>query len=88
MSVHVRSGDPTSTERVLTTHCLTVCAALGADHRPTPVPRWDPVSAEDRSLDEHARLLIRLRARGRVTGPVTGPVPGPGGTEELSPVPV
>lgn len=66
VSVHVRSGEPTSPERVLTTHCLAVCAALGPDLRPTPVPHWTPLTAEDRDLDEHARHLIRLRGRGRV----------------------
>lgn len=81
VSVHVRSGDPTSPERVLTTHCLTVCAALGPDLRPTPVPHWDPVSAEDEALDGHARLLVRLRARGRVT------VSDTGGAEEVVPLP-
>lgn len=66
VSVHVRSGDPISPEQTLTTHCLTVCAALGPDRRPTPVPQWRPVSAEDVALDDHARHLIRLRGRGRV----------------------
>ncbi|MGN0102375.1 MAG: acyl-CoA thioesterase [Dietzia sp.] len=65
VSVHVRSGPPTSDPRTLTTHCLTVCAALDAHGRPTRVERWDPVSAEDHALDEHARELLRLRSRGR-----------------------
>ncbi|MCT2059361.1 acyl-CoA thioesterase [Dietzia cinnamea] len=65
VSVHVRSGAATSSARTLSTHCLTVCAALGADGRPTPVARWSPVSAEDHALDAHARDLVRLRARGR-----------------------
>lgn len=73
VSVHVRSGEPTSPERTLTTHCLTVCAALGPDGLPAPVPRWSPASTEDRALDEHARHLIRLRGRGRVSGPVGAP---------------
>ena len=85
VSVHVRSGDPTSTERVLTTHCLTVCAALGADHRPTPVPRWDPVSAEDSALDDHARHLIRLRGRGRIASSGSGSGSDPDGQEAHAP---
>lgn len=71
VSVHVRSNEVTAPERVLTTHCLSVCAALGPDGRPTPVPRWDPVSSEDRDLDAHARHLVQLRARGRARQPVT-----------------
>ena len=39
VSVHVRSGAATSSARTLSTHCLTVCAALGADGRPIPVAR-------------------------------------------------
>lgn len=72
ISVHVRSGDPTTAHRplTLTTHCLTVSAALGPDRLPTPVPRWSPASAEDRALDEHARHLIHLRSRGRARRPV------------------
>ena len=63
VSVHVSSGDPTAPEMQLTTHCLTIFVALDEQDRPVPVPRWDPVTEEDRRLDEHARHLMRLRAR-------------------------
>jgi acyl-CoA hydrolase len=62
VSVHVRSGDPRSDERRVTTHCGLVYVALDAQGRPTPVPRWEPVSDEDRALDLHAQRLIALRA--------------------------
>ena len=60
ISVHVRSGAATSGELALTTHCLIVFAPADSAH---PVPLWDPVSAEDKALEEHALHLIRLRAR-------------------------
>jgi acyl-CoA hydrolase len=60
ISVHVRSGPATSGELALTTHCLIVFAPADSAHR---VPLWDPVSAEDKALEEHALHLVRLRAR-------------------------
>ncbi|HHX85520.1 MAG TPA: acyl-CoA thioesterase [Actinomycetales bacterium] len=69
VSVHVHSGEPTSPDRTLTTHCLTVCASLGLEGTPTAVRPWEPTTDEDVALDAHARHLIRLRARGqRATG--------------------
>jgi acyl-CoA hydrolase len=64
IAVHVRSGDPSTGELQLTTHCLTVFVPLGADGEggAVPVRQWQPVSDEDRALDEHARHLIALRA--------------------------
>jgi len=68
VSVHVSSGDPTSDERELTTHCLTVCSPIDSDGRPMPVRAWEPVSEEDRALDRHAVELIDLRRRGQALG--------------------
>ena len=61
IGVHVRSGDPRRGELALTTHCLTVFVSLDDDHHAVPVPRWTPVSDEDRSLDAHAVELVELR---------------------------
>jgi acyl-CoA hydrolase len=60
ISVHVRSGAATSQDLALTTHCLIVFAPVDSRSR---IPRWNPVSAEDKALEEHALHLIRLRAR-------------------------
>lgn len=62
ISVHIRSGDPKTRQRALTTHCLIVFAALDEAGRATPVPRWEPRSDEDVALEHHARHLIELRA--------------------------
>jgi len=63
IAVHVRSGDPTTGQMHLTTHCLTVFVALDDDGRPRPVPRWRSGNAEDRALEAHALNLIDLRMR-------------------------
>jgi acyl-CoA hydrolase len=61
IAVHVRSGDPKTTERDLTTHCLIVFVALDDDGRSAPVRRWEPVTAEDVALEQHAKHLMQLR---------------------------
>ena len=63
ISVHVRSGDPKTDERPLTTHCMMIFVALGDERRSAPVRQWTPVSDEDIALDAHARHLIELRTR-------------------------
>jgi len=60
ISVHVRSGDPKTVERQLTTHCMMIFVGLD-EQRAAPVPQWVPVSDEDVALDAHARHLIDLR---------------------------
>lgn len=61
IAVHVRSGDPTTGDMRLTTHCLTIFVALDETGKTLPVPRWRPVSDEDRALDAHALHLVDLR---------------------------
>ena len=63
ISVHVRSGDPKTVERELTTHCMMIFVALDEERRSALVRQWAPVSEEDVALDAHARHLIELRAR-------------------------
>ncbi len=63
VSVHVRSGDPKNPQMQLTTHCLTIFVALDEHGRPSPVPRWEPRTEEDRRLDTHAQHLMQLRSK-------------------------
>jgi 4-hydroxybenzoyl-CoA thioesterase len=67
IAVHVRSGAPTTGELQLTTHCLTIFVALDDAGKAIPVPRWRPVSAEDKALDAHALHLVELRRQIRPT---------------------
>lgn len=62
ISVHVRSGEATTRELELTTHCLIIFVSLDAGDRAIDAPTWHPVSEEDTALDAHARHLIALRA--------------------------
>jgi acyl-CoA hydrolase len=71
IAVHVRSGDPKTGELALTTHCLIVFVALDEEGLPAPVRQWEPVTDEDRALEQHALELVELRRR------VDAPV-GPG----------
>lgn len=63
VGVHVRSGDPARGELELTTYCRTVFVAIDEERRALPTPPWDPITDEDRALDEHARDLVAIRAR-------------------------
>jgi 4-hydroxybenzoyl-CoA thioesterase len=62
VSVHVRSGNPASIERRLTTHCLIVFVALSPEGRSVEARAWEPTTEEDVRLFDHARHLIALRA--------------------------
>lgn len=63
IAVHVRSGSPRGHELHLTTYCLTVMVARDETGAAVPVPRWEPVSDEDRRLWEHARELLEIRGK-------------------------
>ncbi len=63
IGVHVRSGDPTGAQMALTTYCRTIFVGLDEQRLAVPTPRWDPVSAEDQRLDDHALELVELRRR-------------------------
>ncbi|MBF4461821.1 MULTISPECIES: acyl-CoA thioesterase [unclassified Rathayibacter] len=62
LAVHVRSGDPRTGDLELTTQCMSVFVARGADGAAVAIPPLEVRSEEDRRLEEHARELIRLRA--------------------------
>ena len=61
ISVHVRSGDPATSDMDVTTHCLIVFVPLTASGQAAPAPSWTPVSDEDVALERHALHLVELR---------------------------
>jgi 4-hydroxybenzoyl-CoA thioesterase len=61
VSVHVRSGDPATGDLDLTTHSLIVFVSLDEEGNAVPTPPWEPVSAEDIALRDHALELVALR---------------------------
>lgn len=62
IAVNVKSRDPRHGEYEYTTSCMMVFVAIDAAGRPTPVPMWEPVTPEDRALQERA---VRLMALGK-----------------------
>jgi acyl-CoA hydrolase len=60
VAVTVRSRDPREGEYEKTTSCLMVFVAIDADGRPTPVPKWEPVTEEDIALQTRAIRLLEL----------------------------
>jgi len=63
IAVHVRSGDPRTADRELTTHCAITYGVRGEDGSLADIPQWEPVSAEDRALAAHAYDLRKMRGR-------------------------
>ena len=65
IEVEVRSEDPTTGTRTLTTRALVTMVALGSDGRPTKVPPLIPLDDEDRrrAEDATARRVRRLAER-------------------------
>jgi acyl-CoA hydrolase len=61
IAVDVSAGDPRSTERRRTGHCVIVFVALGANGRPTAIPQWEPRNDMDRALERYAIRLAELR---------------------------
>jgi 4-hydroxybenzoyl-CoA thioesterase len=62
LSVQVRAGSLTTSERRLTTQCMTVFVVPGEDGRAESIPPMPLQSEEDLRLDAHARDLIERRA--------------------------
>ena len=62
IAVNVCSRDPRHGEYEDTTSCLMVFVAIDASGRPTPVPKWEPTTPEDRALQARA---VRLRELGQ-----------------------
>jgi acyl-CoA hydrolase len=61
IAIDVHAGDPTSSERRRTGHCVVVFVAIGPDGRPTQVRPWSPATEVDRALEGYAVRLASLR---------------------------
>jgi acyl-CoA hydrolase len=58
--VDVVARDLVSGRESLATHCVMVMVATDASGRPTPVPKWEPESEDDRALATYAQKLMEL----------------------------
>jgi acyl-CoA hydrolase len=63
IGIDVRAGDPTTTDRELTTHCVVIMVAVDSAGTPVPVPEWVPVSERDRQLRDSAITLMGMRKK-------------------------
>jgi len=63
IGIDVRAGDPTTTDRELTTHCIVIMVAVDRSGNPVPVPEWVPVSDTDKELRESAIRLMEMRKK-------------------------
>lgn len=61
IAVDVYAGDPKSTERRRTGHCVIVFVALDSNGRPSAVPQWEPRTEVDRALERYAARVGELR---------------------------
>jgi acyl-CoA hydrolase len=61
IAIDVYAGDPKSSERRRTGHCVVVFVAIGPDGRPTGVRPLKPETETDRALEGYAERLAALR---------------------------
>ena len=61
MLCEVSGQDLLSGERALATRCIIVFVGVDSNGKPSPVPRWEPVNAEDRALEGYAKRLMQVR---------------------------
>ncbi len=63
LRIEVRAGDPTTTEKQLTTHCIAIMVAVDENGTPVEVPEWIPTTEHDRELRESAIRLMDIRTK-------------------------
>lgn len=63
LGIEVRAGDPTSTEKHLTTHCVTIMVAVDDEGTPVPVPDWKPREPKDIEMRDSAIRLMQMREK-------------------------
>ena len=61
VAVNVSARDPAAGQTERTTHCLMVFVALDADRHPTAVPKFEPITAEERELSNYAQEMMKMR---------------------------
>jgi len=59
--VDVRSGDPKTNEREITTHSIIIMVAVDDEGKPTQVPEWRPQSEVDIDQRQSAIKLMAMR---------------------------
>lgn len=61
ISVDVYSRKPEETEYHHTTHCIIIFVAVDKESKPTPVPKFEPETDDEKKMQEYAKRLVKLR---------------------------
>jgi acyl-CoA hydrolase len=61
VAVDVSARAPQQTKPRRTGHCVLVFVAVDDKGKPTPVPRWEPITELDKAMEDYARRLSELR---------------------------
>lgn len=61
ISIHVYAGNPRQQEKVKTTHCIMVFAAIDENGHTAAVPKWTPRTEHELNMEQYAHRLMDLR---------------------------
>lgn len=61
IAINVSAGNPRQRERVKTTHCVMVFAAVDDHGKTVPVPKWHPETPAAVEMEAYAKKLMGLR---------------------------
>ncbi|MDR2011864.1 MAG: acyl-CoA thioesterase [Rhodanobacter sp.] len=61
IAVDVCAGDPRGDDHTHTTHCVIIFVAVDTQGNPVVVPSWSSLTEEDRSQEQYAKQLMKLR---------------------------
>lgn len=62
IAVDIKAINPKDKTESKTTHCIIVFVAVDEDGKPTPVPKWEVITEEDKSLEKYALRLMEKRS--------------------------
>jgi acyl-CoA hydrolase len=61
IAINVYASNPRESERIKTTHCIMVFAAVDDNGKTVPVPKWTPHTKEELHMCTYAQRLMDLR---------------------------
>ncbi|MGX5817738.1 acyl-CoA thioesterase [Chitinophaga lutea] len=61
ISIHVFAGNPRQQQKIKTTHCIMVFAAIDEQGNTVAVPKWTPQTEDERNMEQYAHRLMDLR---------------------------
>ena len=61
IALAVNACDPKSQNRRLTTRCIVIMVAVDESGQPVTVPKWEPVTEQDKLQHESAVKLVEMR---------------------------